>query len=54
MRIAKTVSSGDWSFRNNLENFDDNPPFLLKTLKTAAFCRKVTQISNFIIFQRKK
>jgi len=26
----------------------------LKTLKTAAFCRKVSQISNFIIFQRKK
>jgi len=23
----KTVSSGDWSFRNNLEKFDDNPPF---------------------------
>jgi len=27
MRIEKTVSSGDWSFRNNLEKFDDNPPF---------------------------
>jgi len=26
----------------------------LKTLKTAAFRRKVSQISDFIIFQRKK
>jgi len=27
MMIGKTVSSGDRSFRNNLEKFDDNPPF---------------------------
>jgi len=27
MRIEKIVSSGDWSLRNNLEKFDDNPPF---------------------------
>jgi len=27
MCIEKTVSSGDCSFRNNLEKFDDNPPF---------------------------
>ena len=52
MRIEKTLSSGDWSFRNNLEKFDDNLPFryFKKKLKTAAFCRKVSQISNFIIF----
>ena len=27
MRIEKSVSSGDGSFRNNLEKFDDNPLF---------------------------
>jgi len=27
MRIEKTVYSGEWSFRNNLEKFDDDSPF---------------------------
>jgi len=60
MGIEKTISSGDRSFRKNLEKFDDNLPALfliiyslfLKTLKTAEFCRKVSQITNLIIFKR--
>ena len=27
MRGEKSSSSKDWSFRNNLDKFDDNPPF---------------------------
>ena len=61
-RGAEKISSGrDWSFRNNLDNFDDSSPFrffcflfFLRTLKTAAFRRKVSQISNLMIFKRKK
>ena len=56
MRIEKNCFQWRLEFQKQFRKVWRQSTVLLflKTLKTAAFCRKVSQISNFIILQRKK